>query len=57
MNLKKYRINTDLIPIVFIGGGSAVIKNFGTYDKNMTDFILDLKANAIGYENIYKLLS
>ena len=55
--LKKYRINTDLIPVIFIGGGSVVIRNFGKYNTNNTDFITDLKANALGYESIANLLS
>ncbi len=55
--LKKYRINTDLIPVVFIGGGSTVIRNFGTYNADNTDFITDLKANALGYESVTKLLA
>lgn len=54
--LKEYRINVDLLPVIFMGGGSAVIRNFGDYNKN-TDFIDDIKANAIGYENIMELLS
>lgn len=55
--LKKYRINTDLIPVVFVGGGSTVIRNFGKYNPNNTDFITDLKANALGYESVTNLLS
>lgn len=54
--LKEFRINADLLPIIFMGGGSKVIKNFGTYNSN-TDFIEDIKANAIGYEEIMNLLS
>jgi plasmid segregation protein ParM len=54
--LKEYRINVELIPVIFIGGGSAVIRNFGEYNSN-TDFITDIKANALGYESIMNLLS
>lgn len=54
--LKEYRINVDLIPVIFIGGGATIIQNFGTYNST-TDFITDIKANAIGYEKIMNLLS
>lgn len=54
--LKEYRINVDLIPVIFIGGGSVIIRNFGDYNAQ-TEFITDIKSNAIGYEKIMKLLS
>ena len=54
--LKESRINTDLIPLIFVGGGAVVIKRFGTYDENNTEFITDLSANAKGYEKVYRLL-
>lgn len=36
--------------LVFIGGGSHIIQKFGKYDERKDSFILDLKANAKGYE-------
>jgi plasmid segregation protein ParM len=53
--LKEFRINTGLSNLIFIGGGACVIKNFGNYGSNV-EFITDLKANAAGYETIYKRL-
>lgn len=56
--LKEYRINIDLIPVFFIGGGSIIMKNFATYGDDICDinFITDLKANAKGYKVIAKLI-
>lgn len=54
--LKESRINTDLIPVIFVGGGAVVMKRFGTYDEDNTEFITDLSANAKGYEKVYRLL-
>lgn len=55
-NLKKNRINTDLIPVFFMGGGSLVIQNFGSYDNTGNiKFITDIHANAKGYEYIAEI--
>ncbi|MBE5968780.1 MAG: ParM/StbA family protein [Lachnospiraceae bacterium] len=50
--LKEFRINLERTPVVFMGGGSMIIKNFGSYNANKTSFVLDLNANAKGYEYI-----
>lgn len=55
--LKEFKINTALTKVVFVGGGATIIKNFGTFNDKTTEFILDLKANAIGYQEVYSLLS
>lgn len=52
--LKEYKFNLELTPIIFMGGGEAVIRNFGTYDEYNLTFIEDIHANAIGYELIEK---
>ncbi len=54
---KEFRINVNITPVVFVGGGASIIKNFGNYNSAITDFIMDIKANAKGYEMIYDLLS
>lgn len=55
--LKEYRINIDLTPIFFIGGGSIIMKNFAKFGE-MCDvhFVTDLKANAKGYKTIAQLI-
>ncbi len=55
--LKEFRINVDITPIIFVGGGASIIKNFGRYNLATTEFITDIKANVKGYEMIYDLLS
>jgi plasmid segregation protein ParM len=44
------RINLTTIPIVFVGGGAIVMKNFGNYNQKNISHILVVKANAKGHE-------
>lgn len=53
---KEFRINVNITPVVFVGGGACIIENFGSYNPALVDFITDIKANAKGYETIYELL-
>lgn len=39
-------------PIVFVGGGAVVMKNFSSYDAKNITYNLDVKANAKGYEQL-----
>ena len=55
--LKEFRINVNITPVIFVGGGASIIKNFGSYNLATTEFITDIKANVKGYEMIYDLLS
>jgi plasmid segregation protein ParM len=48
--LKKFRINTALTPVIFVGGGGCIMKQFGEQNQTMTEYITDLTANARGYE-------
>lgn len=48
--LREYKLNPELVPVIFVGGGAGIMKRFGEYNPDMTDFIEDLRANAIGYE-------
>ena len=43
---------TDDTPIVFVGGGAVVMKNFGSHDAKNISYNLDVKANARGYEQL-----
>lgn len=55
--LKEFKINLDLVPVVFIGGGGSLIQKYGNYNESMTYFINDLRANAQGYELIENAVS
>ena len=41
-----------ILPIVFVGGGAVVMKNFGSHDAKNISYNLDVKANARGYEQL-----
>ena len=41
-----------MIPIVFVGGGAAVMRLFGSHDSGNIRYIEDIKANAKGYEQL-----
>ena len=48
-----YSLNTT--QFYFVGGGAAVMKNFGGYDQKNIKYNLDVKANAKGYERLAKI--
>ena len=52
----EFGYNIALTPVVYLGGGATIIKNFGSYDEN-TEFLTDLCANVKGYEMLYKSVS
>lgn len=54
-SLREYKLNPQLVPVIFVGGGAGIMKHFGDYNPDMTDFIEDLRANAIGYELLDEL--
>lgn len=49
-SIREYGYNLSTTPIVFVGGGAVVMKNFGNYNQKNISYILDVKANAKGYE-------
>ncbi|RDY30007.1 ParM/StbA family protein [Lachnotalea glycerini] len=49
-SIREYGYNLATTPIVFVGGGAVVMKNFGSYNQKNISYILDVKANAKGYE-------
>jgi len=49
-SIREYGYNLSTTPIVFVGGGAVVMKNFGNYSQKNISYILDVKANAKGYE-------
>lgn len=53
--LKKHEYNPDLVRLHIVGGGAAIIRNFGTYDPERVEIIDDICANAKGYEYVVAL--
>lgn len=53
--LREFKINVDRTKLVFCGGGSYIIKNFGVYNKDKVKFISDIHANAKGFEVAAKI--
>ncbi len=49
--LKENGHDTEFAEVIYVGGGAAVMKNYGRYGSN-TRFIEDIRANARGYEYI-----
>ena len=52
--LRLFKINTDVTPITFVGGGAAVMKMYGDVEGNNISYIEDVKANAKGFEYLAK---
>lgn len=51
-SIREYGYNLKTTPIVFVGGGAVVMKNFSKYGGRNISYILDVKANARGYEQL-----
>lgn len=51
-SIREYGYNLKTTPIIFVGGGAVVMKNFGNYNEKNISYILDIKANARGYEEL-----
>lgn len=49
--IAEHSFSLEILPVIFVGGGSRVIRKFGTYDKYFdVAFEDDIHANAKGYE-------
>lgn len=48
--LKEHGYNLDITPIIFVGGGSTVMKLFGKPMGTNIQYIEDIRSNAKGYE-------
>ena len=48
-SIREFGYNLKTTPIVFVGGGAVVMKNFGSHDAKNIFYNLDVKANARGY--------
>lgn len=51
-SLKEHEINVETTPVIFVGGGACVMKNFSTVNLPNFEYRLDVKANAKGYETM-----
>lgn len=49
--LKENGHDTQFTDMIYVGGGAAVMKKYGRTGSNVT-YVVDVKANAIGYEYI-----
>lgn len=54
-SIREFGYNLKTTPIIFVGGGAVVMKNYGGYDQKNIDYILDIKANARGYEQLAEI--
>lgn len=48
--LRKYDYNPDTMKLYIVGGGSKLIENFGSYEKDRVTLTTDVCATARGYE-------
>lgn len=53
--LKEHGYNLDVVPLVFVGGGAAVMRLFGSYKGGNIRYIEDIRANARGYEQLGRI--
>lgn len=57
--LREHGIDLTTNPAIFIGGGSAILKDYILKSKRVvpdfTEFIEDVSANAVGYEALAKI--
>ena len=53
--LKEHGYNLDVMTVVFVGGGAAVMKLFGSYEGGNIQYVEDIRANAKGYEQLGRI--
>lgn len=54
-SLTEMKFNIQTTPIVFVGGGAAVMKYFGPQMGENVSYLLDVRANARGYEQLTRI--
>lgn len=54
-SLKEQDINVQTTPVIFVGGGAVVMKNYCDIEMPNVEFRTDIKANAKGYETLAKM--
>ena len=53
--LREHEYNPELMRLYVLGGGSCLIRNFGTFDKERVTINDDICATAKGYEHLAEL--
>ena len=53
--LREHEYNPELMKLYVMGGGSCMIKSFGTYDPERVTINEDICATAKGYETLARL--
>ena len=53
--LREHEYNPELMRLYVLGGGSCLIRNFGTFDKGRVTINDDICATAKGYEHLAEL--
>jgi len=56
-SIGEYGYNLKTTPIVFVGGGAAVMKNYGNINQPNVSYNLDVRANAKGYEHLGRIVT
>ena len=54
-SLRESGYNLETMTIIFVGGGACVMKNFGKHQTSNISYVLDVKANAKGFETLAKI--
>ena len=54
-SLKELEINVQTTPIIIVGGGASVVKNYCSVKLPNIEYKLDVKANAKGYEMMARI--
>lgn len=54
-SLKELEINVQTTPIIIVGGGASVVKNYCSVKLPNIDYKLDIKANGKGYEMMARI--
>ena len=55
--LIENKYNTDTLYVVFMGGGATLVEKYGKELFPMSMFLTDIHANAIGYEQIARVIA
>lgn len=52
--LSELGFDLDMIPVIYLGGGAVVMKQYGSRNGDNIFYIEDVRANAKGYEYLAK---
>lgn len=54
-SLREEQVSLMTTPVIYVGGGAVLMKNFGDLMFGHSGFNTDVRANAIGYETLARL--